>query len=341
VWWRLDRALDEESVEISALVGGVQALRAGVTTIIDHHASPSFIEGSLECLDGALGSLGMRRVLCYEVTDRGGPTQAADGLRAHHNLLAADGEKMRAVLVGAHANFTLSDDTLRACGDLARDAGVGLHIHVAEAVDDERLVGEPLIERMRRLGALLPGSILAHCVHLKPTELEAINDAGAWVTHQPRSNLNNGVGYAPIESFPETMAMGTDGIGGDLFTELQVGWFRAQEEGVPWAPERWLRALSSGASIASQLLGTRLGHIESGAQADLVVLDPIPGPPLESHNLPAAFLFRLSSSAVESVMIAGTWQLKQRQPVWLSAAALDSRAQEVAKTVWKRMEDGP
>jgi len=341
VWWRLDRALNEESVEISALVGGVQALRAGVTTIIDHHASPSFIEGSLECIDGALGSLGMRRVLCYEVTDRGGPAQAAAGLRAHQDLLGQDGEGMRSLLVGAHANFTLSDQSLAACGDLARDAGVGVHIHVAEAVDDQRLVGEPLVERMERLGALLPGSILAHCVHLQPDELQAIGDAGAWVTHQARSNLNNGVGYAPVDSFPDRMALGTDGIGADLFAELQVAWFRAQEAGVGWSPDRWLEALAGGARLASELLGTQLGRIEPGAQADLVVLDAIPGPPLHRDNLAAAFLFRLSASAVRSVMIAGAWQLKQRQPVWISSEALDSRAHEVTRNLWKRMESQP
>ena len=133
VWWRLDRALDDESVRVSGLVGGVQALRAGVTTVIDHHASPGFIEGSLEALDGALGELGLRRVLCYEVTDRGGEAEAKAGIDAHRGLLAAQRNGKRAVLVGGHANFTMSDATLSACADLAREAGVGLHIHVAEA----------------------------------------------------------------------------------------------------------------------------------------------------------------------------------------------------------------
>jgi cytosine/adenosine deaminase-related metal-dependent hydrolase len=338
VWWRLDRALDAESIEISSLVGGVAALRAGVTTIIDHHASPNFIEGSLECIDGALGSLGLRRVLAYEVTDRGGPDKAQAGLRAHAGLLGADGQGMRAVLVGAHANFTLSDDTLSAAAAMARDAGVGIHIHVAEAVDDARLTGEPLIDRMDRLGALLPGSILAHCVHLNASELTRIGDAGAWVTHQPRSNQNNGVGYPQLASFPRTAALGTDGIGSDLFAEVQAGWFRAQEAGVGWSPDRWLGLLSSGNRLAGDLLGTRLGQIQCGAQADLVVLDPMPGPPLLSENLAAAFLFRLSSSAVRSVMIAGTWQLKKREPVWISAEALDERARVVAANLWKRME---
>jgi cytosine/adenosine deaminase-related metal-dependent hydrolase len=337
IWWRLDRALDPDSIEVSALVGGLQCLRAGVTTVVDHHASPSFIQGSLELMDGALDSLGLRRVLCYEVTDRGGREQARDGLLAHAKLLAQDGAGKRAIMVGAHANFTLSDETLKAVGSLAREAGVGVHIHMAEAADDERLVGEPLVQRMERLGALLPGSILAHCVHLDADSLARVGDAGAWVSHQPRSNMNNGVGYAPVGDFPECTALGTDGIGADLFCELQSAWFRAQESGVPWSPDRWLQCLSAGSQLAGEKLGVKLGRIERGAEADLVFLDPVPGPDLSDSNLAAAFIFRLSAAAVRDVMLAGDWVLRDRQPTTLSATELDLRSGPAAQRLWERM----
>ena len=337
VWWRLDRALDRNSVEVSALVGSVQALRAGVTTVIDHHASPSFIQGSLECLDGALDAVGLRRILCYEVSDRGGVEESRAGLKAHHGLLASDGGGMRGVMIGAHANFTLSDETVAACAGLALEAGVGLHIHVAEAVDDAATTGEGLVRRMDRLGALIPGSIFAHCVHLSPAELRAVADAGIWITHQPRSNQNNSVGYADVANFPSRAALGTDGIGADLFSELQAGWFRAQEEKVPWTPNRWLNVLSNGAALAGGALGVRLGRIEAGCEADLTVLDPIPGPTLDSDNLAAAFIFRLSPSAVRDVMVAGQWRLRERMPCGVNANELDQRAQREARALWERM----
>jgi cytosine/adenosine deaminase-related metal-dependent hydrolase len=337
VWWRLDRALDPDSVEVSGLVGGLQCLRAGVTTVVDHHASPSFIDGSLELLDGALDGLGLRRVLSYEVTNRGGREQAREGLLAHANLLAQDGGGKRAIMVGAHANFTLTDETLKACGSLASEAGTGLHIHVAEAMDDRQRVGEPLVQRMQRLGALVEGSILAHCVHLDSDSLRRVADAGAWVTHQPRSNMNNGVGYAPVEHFPDRTALGTDGIGADLFSELQSAWFRAQEAGVSWSPNRWLQCLSRGADLAGDRLGVRLGRIERGAAADLVFLDPVPGPPLSDENLAAAFIFRLSAAAVRDVVVDGNWLLRDRQPTGLSASEIDARAMATAPRLWERM----
>jgi len=338
VWWRLDRALDEDSVGVSALVGGVQALRAGVTTIIDHHASPGFIVGSLETIDSALAELGLRRILCYEVSDRGGQRESHAGLAAHENLLASDGGGERAVLIGAHANFTLSDDTLSRCATLAREAGVGLHIHVAESAEDAEVTGEPLIARMARLDALVPGSVFAHCVHLSSDELAQVGDAGIWVTHQPRSNQNNGVGYANVGAFPETTALGTDGIGADLFAEIQAAWFRAQEGGGHGlSPASWLGALTGGARLAASTLSVDLGRIAPGYQADLVVLDPVPGPALASQNLASAFLFRLTAAAVRDVMVAGQWRLRERVPLAIDTDLLDQRARNAASALWRRM----
>ncbi|HJN77247.1 MAG TPA: amidohydrolase family protein [Myxococcota bacterium] len=336
VWWHLDQALDAESVEVSGLVGGLAALRAGVTTVVDHHASPSAIEGSLELLDGGLEQLGLRRVLCYEVTDRGGPERAAAGLRAHEGLLGEQ-SAFRAVMVGAHANFTLSDSTLARCGALAREGGVGLHIHLAEALDDERQVGEDLVARMQRLDALPEGSLLAHGVHLSPDQLRRLDDAGCWLAHQPRSNMNNAVGHAPIEHFPERTVLGTDGIGADMFAELQAGFFRANEAGSGWAPSRWLEALAAGGRFASSKLGVTLGRIEVGAQADLLLLDPAPGPPLSDDNLASSFVFRLSAAQVGEVLVAGRTVLRDGEAAGLGADVLDRRARGVAERLWGRM----
>jgi len=339
VWWRMDQALDRESVELCGLVGGIGALRVGVTTIIDHHASPSYVVGSLESLDDGLGQLGLRRVLCYEVTDRGGPDEAQAGLDAHKALLAAGPDGWRAVMVGAHANFTVNDDLLRACGDLARDAGVGVHIHVAEAAGDEKLVGEPLIDRMERLGALVPGSLLAHCVHLSPEEIQRIYDAGAWTSHQARSNMNNGVGYAPLQHFGAQSVLGTDGIGSDMIAEAQVAYFRSQEGGVGWFADRFLQAMHAASDFAGDKLGVTIGRIEPGAAADLVVLDPIPGPPLLAENLANAYIFRFTSGMVRHVMTGGEWRLWDRDTVGVDQTAVDARARRAAMALWRRMLD--
>lgn len=342
VWWRLDKALDRESVEVSALVGAVQALRSGCTTIIDHHASPSFIDGSLEVMDAAVDGVGLRRVLCYEVTDRGGPEEAKAGQHAHLGMLRAGPTGMSAALVGVHASFTVSDETLSACGRLARDHGVGVHIHVGEAADDRALTKEPLIDRLERCGALLEKSVLAHCVHVAPDELRRIEDAGAFIAHQARSNMNNAVGYAPTARFPvDQTVLGTDGIDGDMLTELKAAYFRAQEAKAGLGPDRFLKMLTTGARLAGELLGVKLGRIAPGYAADLVMLDPLPGPPLSLHNLAAALVFRLSPALVRSVMVGGRFLLKDRVPVHVDESALAIRAERAAVDLWQRMRKLP
>jgi cytosine/adenosine deaminase-related metal-dependent hydrolase len=339
VWWRLDRALDEEAVDVSARAGAVSALRAGTTTIIDHHASPSFIEGSLEVMDDAIGAVGQRRVLCYEVTDRGGLERAAAGLRAHEGLLKRGPTGESAALVGIHANFTVGDRTLKQCAELAREHGVGLHIHVAEAHDDETVTGEPLIMRMERLDALIEDSILAHCVHLHRNELRRALDAGCKVSHQTRSNMNNAVGYAPLLYFGDDAILGTDGIDGDMFAELKTAYFRAQEGGVGLDPAGALRLLTNSARYASRQLGVTLGKLEVGAVGDVVLLDPCVGPPLLSENLAAAMIFRLTASQVRSVVVGGRLRLEDRRVTGLNEGTLAERAEKAALAVWDRMKE--
>lgn len=338
VWWRLDRALDEEGVRASGLVGGLLALKAGTTTIIDHHASPAFIEGSLEALDESLESVGQRRVLCYEVTDRGGSAKAAAGLRAHEGLLRRGATPYSAALVGVHASFTVSDRTLTACAALAREHGTGIHIHVAEATDDETTTGEPLVSRLERTGALIEGSLYAHCVHLSRQELRALDEAGVWIAHQARSNMNNAVGYAPLRSFGERTLLGTDGIDGDMLSELKTAYFRAQEGGTGAGPDRMLTMLAANARYASSRLGVKLGRLEPGYAADLVVLDEQPGPPLTSENLAAALVFRLTPAQVRSVMIGGRFALTDRRHASLDEGALAARAERAALDTWERMK---
>ncbi len=205
VWWRLDRALDEDGVRASALVGGMEALLSGTTTLVDHHASPNAIDGALDVVADALASLGARSVLCYETSDRDGPQRARAGL-AENRRFAERVQREQPPLVrgmiGAHASFTLSDETLAACADAARAHAVGLHVHAAEDLADERdavgLYGVRVAERLADAGALDARTLLAHGVHLDDHELALVHAASASVIHNARSNMNNSIGRARV-----------------------------------------------------------------------------------------------------------------------------------------------
>ncbi len=246
IWWRLDRALDHESIGLSAQLGSLEAVLAGTTTIVDHHASPEAIRDSLDHLADGIDSVGARAVVCYEVTDRHGTERGTEGVEENARFLRSNRRLNVRAMMGAHASFTIGDETMDALVGAARDAGAPIHIHVAEDAADERdsldRYGERTAHRLARRGALAEGDLIAHGVHLDPSEIDTVRTSGAWVAHNPRSNMNNAVGYAPATSLGERVALGTDGLDGDMLMEARAAFLQSSEHttdgGVPWAIDR-------------------------------------------------------------------------------------------------------
>ncbi len=277
VWWTLDRALDDEAVYYSTLVGVLDAVRCGTTTLIDHHASPNFIRRSLGVMAEAFTKVGLRGVLCYEVTDRNGMRGATLGLEENETWVAKNRGPMLGGLVGAHASFTLCDESLAGCSDLAESLESGVHIHVAEDPCDQadctKKYQMRLIDRLAAFGVLGPKTILGHGTHLDKASLDVAREAGCWFAHNTRSNMNNAVGYAPVHLMGKQVALGTDGIGADMFEEAKFAWFKARDARNGIGIGNVAGFLTGAQSLASMLLNTRLGTLEVGGAADIVVLD--------------------------------------------------------------------
>ena len=348
VWWRLDRALDAESIEISARIGALHALRCGTTTLIDHHASPNHIEGSLDLIERGVADVGLRGVLCYETTDRHGAEGAAAGLKENARYLrkALDrGEPQFAGLVGAHASFTLEDATLDQLAALASEWRAGVHIHVAEDpcddADARRRRGVPLLDRLEKHGVLRPEAVFAHCTHLDARAVARVNEIGATVAHNARSNMNNAVGYSPVAAFQGPVLLGTDGIGADLFAEAKAAWLISRHERAGLAPTRIVGMLAAAARRASASLGVTLGQLSPGAAADVVVTDYAPFTPLTSDNLAGHLLFGLGSERVRDVIVGGRWRLRDRVAVERDEHADHAHARSAAQELWRRMAEIP
>lgn len=341
VWWRLDRALDAGSIEMSATIGSLDALRCGTTTLIDHHASPDAIDGSLGRLMRGVEQVGLRGVLCYEVTDRNGESGRVAGIdenRRFAEVCRGRPDGRFAAMMGAHASFTLSDEAL---GEMARTPDLPLHIHLAEdpcdeAISRERYGASP-VERLERHGLLGADAILAHAIHLSAADSAIVQQAIATVAHNPRSNMNNQVGHAPIHRLGVPAVLGTDGIGSDMFSEARAAWFKARDAGIPIAPQQVVAMLGAAQRTAGRLLGVRLGQLCPGAAADLVVMDYRPATPLDASNLAAHVLFSLSSGSVRDVLVAGRWAMFDRKAKGLDEVACRAESVRMAKSLWTRM----
>jgi cytosine/adenosine deaminase-related metal-dependent hydrolase len=314
VWWRLDAALDLEMLRWSAMLGVVEALQCGTTAIVDHHESPNAIEGSLSVIADAGEEVGVRVLCAYGVTDRwhddgtlhdGPPARMTDaarrGLAENERFLREGGRG----LVGVHASFTCTDETLEAAAGLARDLGVGVHIHVAEGTGD-------VAAGARLAGLAADDWLLVHCVHLD-------RDLPGTIAHNPRSNMNNGVGYARPAARPNPVVLGTDGIGADMLEEFRLAYVRLREDDVLASPDMVWAWLEQGWALVPE------------ARDDTVAWS------YDHAGEPWRVAFTPGMRATDVVRADGEVLLRDGLPTRVDLAEVRARAAEQAARLFQRL----
>lgn len=344
VWWPLDRALDAEANHLSALAGSWDAVRCGTTLIFDHHASLAAVGGSLDRIEQGLAEVGLRGCLCYETTDRGGRGQRDITLQENERYLqklrdnpAGDVPRFKG-LVGAHASFTLEERTLTLLEGICSRMGVGLHIHLAEGTTDrevshDRGWKDPL-DRLVEFGLVRPGSIFAHGVDLSPIDMQTLEEKGVWLIHCGRSNMNNGVGRAPIDRFPVNCGVGSDGLDNNMWGELRTSFFRGNEGGrgpmgYAGAARFWL----GNYRLAREIFGEPFGSLDQGAPADFIILENFQKTPLTSDTWLSHLLFDFHPWDIHTVVVGGRKVYHNGDAPPVSAAVL----QKTAARMWKAM----
>lgn len=349
LWWRLDRALDEESLYYSGVICSLEALRHGCTAVIDHHASPGLIKGSLAILRQGFIRAGLRGMTCFETTDRNeGLKELEAGVEenvAFAELIDAQrGRSLEEGLVechlGAHASFTVPDAGLKLLADAKQHTGRGLHIHIAEDRYDvshsHDKYGLDPIARLDKFGLLDEKTLIAHALWLSPDEIALLNRHGAALVHNPRSNMNNHVGYNQQLAEFDLVTLGTDGIGVDMFEELKFAWFKHRDAGGPLWPDSFLRMLHNGNILLERNFMKPFGRLAAGYTADLTVCDYASPTPLQAENIAGHLAFGLNSAAVHSVMVAGKMVYEDRQFPF-DTAPLYAEARKAAARLWQNM----
>lgn len=353
LWWPLDKSLAYEDIRYSALICLVDAVKHGTTTLIDHHASPNAIDGSLDVIADAVDKSGLRAVLCYEVTDRDGSEKTDAGIKENIRFikrLSAEPHARLAGTFGLHASLTLSGATLQACRASAPE-GTGFHIHVAEHEVDEydslNKSGMRVIDRLQNHEILGPKTITAHCTHVDAREMELLKESGTWVTHQPRSNMNNAVGAAPVESMMRTgvkVCLGNDGFSNAMWEEWKAAYFL--HKATSRDPRRMngndvaqMAAYNNAALARVFFPDAPLGEIVPGAFADLVMVDYQSPTPVSPENLAWHIIFGFQQSMVTTTIVGGKVLMKDRQLQTLDEAEIAARARELAPKVWKRYQE--
>jgi len=355
LWWRLDRSLDEEAVQYSALLCMIDAIKHGTTTLVDHHASPNAVAGSLDIISDAVEKAGVRAVLSYEVSDRNGTRDALAGINENTRFIervqsenVAEGRV--AASFGLHASLSLSDETLEACrAQIPQNAG--FHIHVAEHEVDQydciEKSGTRVIDRLYKHGILGPRSIVVHAVHVDAREIALLAETNTWVTHQPRSNMNNAVGIGEVEAMMRAgvrVGLGNDGFSNAMWEE----WKTAYLVHKVWHrdPRRMngldvvQMAVYNNAALVSALFDkpdvpVSYGIIKPGAVADLIFVDYHPFTEMTVENLPWHILFGFHESMVTTTIVGGKVLMHERKLLTLDEEEITTYALAVvAPNVW-------
>ncbi len=349
-WWKIDDNLTLDGTRASAYATILDSLRDGVTTIFDHHASFCEIPGSLFAIKDVAKELGMRSCLCYEVSDRRGEekrdqsiAENAEFAKWTHDAREA-GDNMIAAMFGGHATFTLSDETMDKMAE-ANDGLTGFHIHVCEGMNDvwdSRLNrgGISPVERLLQHNLLGPDTMLGHCIHVTPAEMDIIRESGTWLVNNPESNMGNAVGCAPVLEFFRRgipVCMGTDAYTHDMLESLKVFLIiqrhNAAMPNVGWG-EAMTMLFENNAKMATKYFGRQLGILAPGAAADVIVMDYPVFTPFSDENIDGHMLFGMMGKNCRTTIVNGQVLYKDREFVAFDEERINAWTLEQSKKLW-------
>lgn len=350
LWWRLDKQLVLDDCYYSALVPLIDAVKKGTTTLIDHHASPFAVTGSLDRIAKAVGEVGLRASLCYEVSDRDGEDIAAEGLKENVAFIErckADGGDFLRAMFGLHASFTVSDKTLARAVEMEKGLDVGFHLHVAEAASDQEYAlehfGMRVVERLEKAGVLGPKTIAAHCVHVDDNEMDILKATDTTVVHNPQSNMNNAVGVADIIKMAGKgirVGLGTDAMTVNMLEELRSAlWIHhlANKNPSVGFMESMNTLVLNNARIAQRYWDFGIGELKEGYAADIILMEYYPPTPLEGGTFLGHLGFGLSQASVDTTIVGGRVLMEGGMlKIDVDEEAVAGESRKLAAKLWER-----
>lgn len=352
LWWKLDKTLSSEDLYYSALIPLIGCIKAGTTTIIDHHASPFSVKGSLDILAKAYNNLGLRGMLAYEISNRDGEKIANEGIEENIKFIEKHkNDPMLKGLIGLHAMFTLDNKTLAFVAEEANRLNTGVHIHVSEDRYDRdyNIAHYKLspVQRLDKYGLAKPNSIFAHCIHIDDTDRSILKNTETIMVHNSQSNMNNAVGCCDIVSILNNgilAGLGTDGMTFNMFEELGVANLIhkhvKQTPNTGWCEIEKLVTINN-PKIASRLLSNNIGIIKEDAVGDIIIVDYDPPTPLNKNNFWGHMLFGINKSNVMTTIVNGQVLMEdyQLKIEGIDEAEINKKSRETAQKFWEKFNN--
>lgn len=330
IWWKLDKALEKDMIEISAATTAISSAKNGVGFVIDHHASPNAISGSLSQMANQFEKVGLNHLLCYEISDRDGQTIRDEGLAETENYL-----QNHQGLVGLHAAFTLSDDSLSEAQKLAEKYQSGVHIHVAEDNYDQKFNLEKykkrVVNRLNDFGLLnFDKTILAHCIHIDEQERQLIANSKAWVVQNPESNLNNQVGFYNSAQLEIKSMLGTDGMHSNMIRSAQSSYFAGLGKDCIDIPMAYNRLRNAHKYL-------NINNFEGDSENNIAIFNSNAPTPLNESNFLGHFFYAFENRQIDSLIVNGKYVMKDKVILTIDEDVIIKEAQKLADQLWKKL----
>lgn len=351
LWWKLDRLLEMEDVELNTSTTFLESIRNGITTVFDHHSSPHAVLGSLQTQAEAARALGIRASLCYETSDRDGPEILAQQIEENVSFMKEtnSGEQdLIKGLYGIHASFTVSQETLERVVAAVKDAGVtGFHVHTAEGPEDEPnsegVCGKRIVERFNDVGLLGDQTILVHCVHLNEAEMDLVKATDTSAVTNPHSNMANAVGVTKLTEMLRKgirIGLGTDAYLADVLQSASVAKVvQSHRLGDPTVGfmDAATALFQNNPAIAGKYWKKPLGVLKPGAYADVITQSYVPQTPMNGSNTIGHLLFGMTGALTNDTMVNGQWIMRDRKILTVDEDRILARSRERAPRVWAQM----
>lgn len=349
MWWTIDRNLTLHDTYLSAMATYIDCIKNGVTTIFDHHASFGAIRGSLFEIEKAAKETGVRSCLCYEISDRDGLDKAKESVMENAEFIRhalKDDSGMIAGMMGMHAQFTISDETMELAAANKPDE-VGYHIHVAEGIEDLhhclKHYGKRIVDRLMDHGILGEKTLLGHCIYINPHEMDLIKETGTMVVHNPESNMGNACGCPPTMELVHRgilTGLGTDGYTHDMMESYKVANVLHKhhlcDPNAAWGevPEM---LFGNNARIAARYFKPELGVLREGAAGDVIIVAYNPLTPLNENNINSHLVFGVTGHDVVTTVANGKVLMKDRKLTHIDEAKVMDDCRQAAKALAERI----
>ena len=335
--WKFDAILDEESIYYSVLLGLIDSIKHGITVVFDHHASMNCAGNSLTLIRDAFNAAGIKGVLCFETSDRGGPEGVKKQFDENISLWEKCSENDNVLSAfGLHANFTLSESTLENVA-VKKPVEMPIHIQCGESKLDLdfciNLGYKGVIDRLNKFGLIDNHSIVAHAIHLSDRDYEILADLRPIVVSNPESNATNHVGRINTNRL-SNYVLGTDGMGNDILQTLRIQYLLHNE--ATHVFENLTNIFFKNTQEAVSAYFPSSGCFKENMKADIAILDYVPVTPISKNNLIAHLLFGARGGNVYMTISDGKILYKDGKINIFNEHRVLSEVQEIAEVLQKR-----